>query len=186
MNPEIEALKKLASQQITKGKLQALQKAHSDAYGLSQKLQCKSTNEDDVDEFSPLESDLDDALSDLESAIDELDSAEDKDEREDAISSIEDALDQTITAFDAIMPVAIVGTTPRPSAPTAPPPTPDPEMIQKAKEILASPGQNLFDGLEAWTQSAGSPELVKERKKKIAKFFEYLASVKPPPTPPAS
>lgn len=186
MTPEIEALKKLAGQKITKGKLQALQKAHSDAFGLSQKLQCKSTNGDDVDEFSSLESDLDDALSDLESAIDELDSAEDKDEREDAISSIEGALDQTITAFDTIMPVAIVGTTPRPPAPAATPPPPDPELLQKVREILATPEHNLNEALDAWVQSAGSPAMVEERKKKIAQFFEYIASVKPPPAPPAA
>lgn len=173
MTPEIEALKKIATQKINKGKLKALQKVHSDAYDLSQKLQPKSTDEEDAEDFSSLTSDVEDALSELESAIDELDMAEEKDERDDAISTIEDGLEQTISAFDAIMPSAIIGTAPAPKAPDF-----DPVVTAKFIEIHKLPEQDRSQALTAWIQSAGTPALIEERRRKLDQLVSYIGKVR--------
>jgi hypothetical protein len=185
MQPEIEPLKKLATQKITKGKFQALQKAYADAYDLFERFYPKANDEDTTVAFESACQDLESALDDLSSALDDLEMAEDKDEREDAISSIEDALQQTISAFDEVLPVARIGTEPR-TAPAPAVPKIDPEFAKQVVEIYKRPEQEREQALTAWLESPGTPEQVAERKMKLKQLFEYIQSAKQPPSRPAS
>lgn len=183
MAPEIETLKKLSAQKIGKGKVEALQQAYTDAYGLFERLCPSSEDEDTLDDFEGASSDLESALDDLDSAISDLDMAEDKDEREDAISMIEDALDETISAFEAIMPFATVGTTARERSVTANDLEFDPEVARQLLEIAKLPEPDRASALSAWVQSAGLPAQVEERQKKLDQLFDYLDRVSTPKPP---
>ncbi len=184
MTPVIEALKKLATQKITRGKVQPLEKAHADACSLFERLYPKTNDEDTTAEFESACDELESALSDLESAISDLDMAEEKDEREDAVFMIKAALEQSNSAFEEIMVCAIIGPTPRPEpAPSAS--EYDAEFARQVSEALNKAGGDRDQALDAWVQSAGTPEQVSEREQKLNQLLRYLQNRKqPPPAPP--
>jgi hypothetical protein len=185
MNPEIEALKKLAAQKITKAKVQALQKACADAHRLFERLYPKATDKDTTADFEFACDELESALSELECAVDDLEIAEDKDARNDAIFMIEDALEQVTTAFDDIMSVAVLGTEPRPApAPTAP--EMDPEFALQVAAVLRASTGDQQQALTKWVQTAGSPDLIVQRQQKLAQLHAYLRSKKHSAPPPPS
>jgi hypothetical protein len=186
MPPEIEALKRLADQKITKGKLQALQKAHADADALFERLYPKSDDEDTTTDFDDACEDVESALDELDSAINDLGCAKDMFERQDAISMIEDALEQTVSAFDTVMPFVIVGTTPCPAPSRPSGPGLDPELTDKVLEISKLPEQDRAQALAAWIASAPTPALVQDRQEKLDQFFAYIQKMKQTPTPPPS
>jgi hypothetical protein len=185
MNPEIETLKKLATQKITKGKVQALQKAHADACELFARLYPKADDEDTTFDFGFACNALESALAELQGAIDELEMAEEKDERDDASLMVEDALEQVTTEFDDIMSVAVLGTEPRPApAPSAP--ELDPEFALQVAAVLRSSTGDQQQALTNWVQSAGSPDLIVQRQQKLAQLHAYLQSRKKSAAPPPS
>ncbi|MFO1477609.1 MAG: hypothetical protein U1F98_13280 [Verrucomicrobiota bacterium] len=170
MNPEIESLKQLASQKITKAKLDALRSSHADAESLFQHLQPRP--DADKDDFESELAELESALEDLSSALDDLDMAEEKEDRDDAVDMIQDALGETVSAFETIMPNAIIGSTPRP--PKAEQPRFDPDFIAQVAEIFKRPELERAQALSDWVQSAGTPEQIADRQRTLDQLFDCI------------
>jgi len=179
MQAIIEQLKSLSLQKINKGKLPALEKIQSAASDLLDRLHPKANDEDTVTDFESSLEEAESALEELESAIAELDGAEEKDERDDAISMIEDALAQAIAAFNDLTPYAVVGAVRAPKVPKAP--EFDIEVATQILAIMKMPKENRQQALESWIQSAGSPDLIEERKRKINEVMSALKNCKTPP-----
>ncbi len=171
MIPQIEALRKLAARKITKAKLQALQKSHADAEALFERLHPKPRDEDAAADFPDASSKLESALDRLSLALDELEIAEEKDERDDATSDAEDALRETVTAFDAIVPISTIASTTPPPASSSPDPGLDPDVANQLAAILNRPEQERDQAFAAWVQSA-APE-------QIAKVAQFLKRQQP-------
>jgi hypothetical protein len=184
MHLAINRLKTLAAQKITKRKLQALQDAHTDADALFNRLCPKSDDEDTTTDFENASGELESALADLDSAISDLENAEDKDEREDASSMVEEALGTTITAFDDIMPLAVIGNTPRPAPSASSAADHFDQIIEKHFEIEKLPEQERAQAWDVWVKSAGDPALVQERQKRCDQLLADLEKLKQSPRPP--
>lgn len=161
MQTEIEALKKLASQTITKGKLPAIQTAQAAASRLYALLEPRASDEDTLAQFDSACDELESAMDELDSAIEELDGAEDKDEREDATASIESALEQAVTAWEELLPITVLGK----SNPRTAEISIEKECRTKLEEILQLPNEQRPAAFQAFINTGDTPSLVEERRR---------------------
>jgi len=148
MEIQIEELRKFTNGPVTQGKLDNLRAALAAATALFQSLDAKSEDEDDIEEFETVQSDVEYALEELSSACDELEAAEDKDERADAQEQISDAIEEVLTHFDELMPLAVKPVSPQLIS----------EYKKQMAEIHALPKEEWGAALIAWMDSSLNPE----------------------------